>query len=191
MKRLLFIPLVALVYGNVYSQAASDVSTLLFSSVKSRLTSADKKAISGKLGFVLSGDKNQPFAQDKDSREFPFQAFVYPTDMNKDGKEEIFILFGNSYTSGSAGSSIVVFIKSATGVYEPNLGFPGTLPEMLSTTSQGYSDLLIGGPGFDFPVWRWNGKMYDHSKTVNEKTYNSLKKINIEEVSKTCQESLQ
>ena len=71
-----------------------------------------------------------------------------------------------------------------------NLGFPGTLPDALSTTNLGYPDLLIGGPGFEFPVWRWNGKVYDFFKQVKEKDLKNLKSTSIEDVSKAYAASI-
>jgi hypothetical protein len=56
------------------------------------------------------------------------------------------------------------FIKNAAGKYEANVGFPGVTADPKPEKSQGYPDLLIGGPGFCFPVWRWNGKAYDFSR---------------------------
>lgn len=177
--------------GSVIAQAGNDIASLLFKDVKTKLTVAEKKQLATDIGFVASGNKEHPFAQDKDSKEYPFTAMVLPTDLNKDGIEEIFVSFGNSYTSGNTGSSIVLFIKNATGKYETNLGFPGTVPDAFTTLSKGYPDLLIGGPGFEFPVWRWNGKAYDFLKKVNEKIYNTTKLTNIEEVSKAYQKSIQ
>lgn len=117
-------------------------------------------------------------------------AIVLPTDMNKDGKDEIFVSFGNTYTSGNTGSSIVVFIKDAKGVYMNHLGFPGMVPDALATASLGYPDLLIGGPGFEYPVWRWNGKEYVFNRQVKDAAYEKLKKQSIEDVSKAYQQTL-
>lgn len=173
-----------LLWGQLsYSQqnnALSEVASLLFKNIKTNLTTAEKNHIATKLGFVYSGNKDQPFAQDKESMDYPFNAVVYSTDLNKDGKEEIFIHFGNSYTSGQAGSSIALFIKNAAGTYTENLGFPGMAPDVLATTSKGYPDLLIGGPGFEFPIWRWNGKTYNLLRMVSDNEYNKLKKVNLE-----------
>lgn len=183
MKKLL-LPAMVLLWGQLsYGQqngALSEVASLLFKNIKTNLTVAEKNQIATKLGFVYSGNKDQPFALDKDSKDYPFGVTVYPTDLNKDGKEEIFVLFGNSFTSGATGSSIVLFIKNPAGGYSENLGFPGTAPDVLATTSKGYPDLLIGGPGFEFPVWRWNGKTYSHFRTVKDKDYDKLKKANLE-----------
>jgi hypothetical protein len=82
------------------------------------------------------------------------------------------------------GSSIIVFIADKNGTYRMNLGFPGTLPDALSTTNLGYSDLLMGGPGFEYPVWRWNGKEYNFSKKVKDADLKKIKSTNLEDISK-------
>ena len=166
------------------------VAMELFKGVKSAATINEKNYIAQKTGFVLSGNKEQPFALDKESKEYPFSSTVLPTDLNKDGKEEIFINFGNSFTSGNTGSSIVLFIKNAAGAYEMNFGFPGMAPDVLTTMNKGYPDLLVGGPGFEFPVFRWNGKIYDSYKTISDTVYEKTKKRSTEELSKEYQEKL-
>lgn len=169
------------------SNQLSPIATILFSNVKSKLTFDEKNKIASLTGYVLSGNKVQPFAQDKDSKEFPFNTLVYPTDLNKDGSEEIFLVFGNSYTSGNTGSSVVVYIKNAAGNFTSHLGFPGTTPDILSTVNMGYPDLMIGGPGFEFPILRWNGKTYYNFRTVKDKDLEKLKKSSLEDLSKIYQ----
>jgi hypothetical protein len=164
-------------------------AALLFKNVKSKLTASQKNKIFDSLGFKVSKDGKQ-FIQDVESADYPFDAFVYPTDLNKDAKEEIFIVFGNTFTSGNTGSNVVVFIADKNNVYEANLGFPGLLPDALATSNLNYPDLLIGGPGMEFPVWRWNGKMYDYFKTVKDADYEKLKKTGVEDLSKAYTNSL-
>lgn len=166
------------------------IADLLFKNVKTKLTVVEKNSIATQLAFVPSGNKNLPFALDKDSKDYPFAALVLPTDMNNDGKEEIFVLFGNSFTSGNTGSSIILYIKNAAGVYAPQLGFPGMPPDVLSTSNLGYPDLLVGGPGFEFPVFRWNGKAYNNHRLVKNKDYEKLKKTGLDVYSKTYQETI-
>jgi hypothetical protein len=168
----------------------SPIAAELFKGVKSIITVSEKNFIAQQTGFILSGNKEQPFALDKDSKEYPFTITVLPTDLNKDGKEEIFISFGNTYTSGNTGSSIALFIKNAAGVYEMNFGFPGMLPDVLTTTNKDYPDLVIGGPGFEFPVFRWNGKAYDNYKTMSDAVYAKTKMMTAEELSKQYQKTV-
>ena len=186
-RNLSFLLLFILLSTSGYTQTLNKVADLLFKNVKTKLTVAEKNHVATALGFVLSNDQVQPFAQDADSKDYPFTALVFPTDMNKDGIEEIFVQFGNSYTSGNTETSISLFIKNISGVYKNHLGFPGTLPDALSTVSQGYPDLLIGGPGFEFPVLRWNGKTYANHHMVKDDAYEKLKKKGIDVLSKEYQ----
>lgn len=176
----------------VFAQAIKPdaVAAKLFENIKSTTTVAEKNLVAKKLGFILSGNKDMPFALDKDSKDYPFTAMVMPTDLNNDKKEEIFVLYGNSYTSGNTGSSVALFVKNAAGTYEMNLGFPGTTPDVLTTSNKGYPDILVGGPGFDFPVFRWNGKTYDNYKTVKDSEYEKMKKTSADMKSKDYQKAL-
>jgi hypothetical protein len=147
----------------------SAIANLLFKDVKCKLTDTEKNQVADLTGFVLSGKAGEPFAANKESLEYPYSAQVTITDMNKDGIEEVFIQYGNTFTSGNTGANIALFIKNKQGAYKLNLGFPGIDPEQLKTGFGGYPDLLIGGPGFEFPIWRWNGKEYVFYKTQKQK----------------------
>jgi hypothetical protein len=189
MKKIIFLLLATATLINVKSQTLGNGAALLFKNVNTKLTIAEKNKIFDSLGFKISKDKKQ-FITDDASADYPFDAFVYPADLNKDGKEEVFILYGNSYTSGMAETSVAVFIADKNNVYRMNLGFPGTLPDVLATNNSGYPDLLIGGPGMEFPVWRWNGKTYVYFKEVKDADYEKLKKTSLEDVSKTYVNSI-
>jgi hypothetical protein len=94
----------------------------------------------------------------------PAGAVVSFSDWNHDGQTEVLVIAGNTCTSGMAGSSAVLFIKDSAGTYQSNLGFPAASADPQPTSNLGYPDLLIGGPGFCFPVWRWDGKEYQYLK---------------------------
>ncbi len=184
--------LLGLLFTHLFTLAQNNLTAgaqLLFKNVNCRLSSAQKNEIFNQTGFLLSANKQQ-FIQDKEGADFPFDALVLPTDLNKDGKEEIFIVFGNLYTSGNTGSSVLLFIQNSNGQYQPNLGFPGTMPDVLATSHNGYPDLLIGGPGFEYPIWRWNGKAYQLHKSINDHSLNAIKKTNLESISKAYTSSL-
>lgn len=90
----------------------------------------------------------------------PAGARVEFRDMNSDGRQEVLVIFGNDCTSGMAGSSALLLVRDAGGKLQPNLGFPAASADPMPDSNLGYPDLLIGGPGFCFPVWRWDGKEY-------------------------------
>lgn len=194
MKKYFSILLLAMIMSSGFSALAqtaklSPTAALLFKNVKSKLTISEKNAIAANLGFVLAPDR-QSFAQDKESLEYPFTAEVYPTDFNNDGTEEIFVSFGNSYTSGATGVSIVLYIKGTTGAYNANLGFPGTLPDVIIGTNKGYPDLVIGGPGFSFPIWQWKGSEYVLHKKISDQQLTAMKLKNVADYSRQYQNTL-
>lgn len=140
---------------------AADGPALLFAGAAGQVTPADQRAIFAVLDLKVAPD-GKGFLDTL--CEQPADATVELRDMNGDGKEEVLVVYGNTCTSGMAGASVILFIKNAAGKYEANLGFPGVTADPKPEKSQGYPDLLIGGPGFCFPVWRWDGKAYDFSR---------------------------
>ena len=165
-------------------------AALLFKNTKSNIAIAEKNKLFIDVRFRLSGDRKQFVAEGDDNKEFPFDAQVLPTDLNKDNQEEIFIIYGNSYTSGNAGSSVLVFIKNAAGKYIQHLGFPGAVPDALNGSSKNYPDLIIGGPGMEFPIWKWNGTTYVFFRKIKDSEYGAIKKTGIEEASKQYTSSI-
>lgn len=163
----------------------TDGTKLLFQNIKTTLTNSEKNLLFEKSGFSLSRDKTQ-FVMGGDAifMDHPFDVKVLPTDLNGDGKAEIFIIFGNSFTSGETGSNILLFIKDKAEMYQSNFGFSGTAPLIMPAKNLGYPDLLIGGPGFEFPAWRWNGKEYSFYKKITQKNLGKINTIKIEEASK-------
>lgn len=183
--------MLAMPFYSISQNNSSEGAKLLFTNVKTNLSPAEKNTIYKNLQFRLSKDKKEFVSAEDTGSEFPFAVQVYPTDLNKDGKEEIFVVFGNSYTSGHTGSSVVLYIKNTAGNYAMNLGFPGMAPDLMPTTSKGYPDLLIGGPGFEFPVWRWNGKEYAFYKKIKEQELQKITTRNVANASEAYQSTLQ
>jgi hypothetical protein len=134
-------------------------AALLFANGHDGLSSREQVTIFQSLGLVVDST-GKGFLDTMCGQ--PAGATVAFSDWNHDGKTEVLILFGNSCTSGMAGSSAVLLIRSPKGGYSTNLGFPAGAVDTLPTRNLGYPDLLIGGPGFCFPVWRWNGREYDY-----------------------------
>ena len=155
----------------------------LFGQTNSRLTAAQKQDIFSKTGFRPAADGKQFIMEGDERAEFPFEAQLYPTDLNGDGKEEVFILYGNSFTSGHTGSSIMLFVPDARGSYQLNLGFPAAMIYALPGIQGRYPDLAIGGPGSRYPVWRWNGQEYDYHGQMNENQLQATKSRSMDEIS--------
>lgn len=131
---------------------------LLFGSESHGLSVAEQRIIFETLDLVLAEDGEQFLDR---GCLTPASAGVEYLDLNHDGTPEVLVTFGNSCVSGITGSSAMLFVKQDGG-YEANLGFPAASVTPLNSGNLDYDDLLIGGRGFCFPVWRWNGRKYDH-----------------------------
>jgi len=89
---------------------------------------------------------------------------IHWMDLDGDGVDEVVVDYGNSCTSGGAGRSVAVFRRGVDLVPRTVLHLPGLLVEVRPTTGSAFPELVIGGPGFCFGVWAWNGERYDHAR---------------------------
>ncbi len=132
---------------------------LLFAADRGDLGAAERGQVFGATGLAVAPDGKSLL---DGSCGQPAGANVEFRDMNGDGKLEVLVIFGNSCTSGHTGSTALLFIRDQAGNLRAHLGFPASSVEPLPEKNQGYPDLLAGGPGFCFGVWRWNGSTYEH-----------------------------
>ena len=81
-------------------------------------------------------------------------------DLNGDGRPEVVIEGHGTFCYGSAEAGYTLLSRQADGgwkLMDANNG----IPEFLQTRGKdGWPDISVGGPGFCFPVLRWNGSEY-------------------------------
>jgi hypothetical protein len=80
-------------------------------------------------------------------------------DLNGDGQPEAVITEGGLFCYGNTGAGFMLVSKQADGRWVLLHKSPG-IPTFLETKVGGWPELEVGGPGFCFPVLRWNGKEY-------------------------------
>jgi hypothetical protein len=80
-------------------------------------------------------------------------------DLNKDGRSEVIITETSAACYGNTGQGFYLMTADATGKWRTLYSSAG-IPEFLKTSSMGWPDIEVGGPGFCFPVLRWDGKTY-------------------------------
>lgn len=186
MKTILCMCLILLVScnnANGQEEALSKGAALLFKDTPSTMSNHEKNKIYELANFDIAENGTQfYFKGDTDGAAYPFDAYIYPLDINKDGAEDIGLVFGNSYTSGGAGVTSTIFIKNKSGSYDLNFGFPGNLV-LMPSNHQGYPDTMIQGPGFEFAVWIWNGKEYVFKSNIKSTESDKLKTSTLEEAS--------
>ena len=81
-------------------------------------------------------------------------------DLNGDGRPEAVVSEGGTFCYGFTGTGFQLLSRQADGRWRRITGDIG-IPEFLKTKGAGgWPDISIGGPGFCFPVQRWNGREY-------------------------------
>ncbi len=88
-----------------------------------------------------------------------------PGDLNGDGRPEAVVSEDGSFCHGMTGTGFVLVSKQADGRWKQMTSMSG-IPEFLKTRGVGgWPDISVGGPGFCFPVLRWNGREYANHRT--------------------------
>lgn len=81
-------------------------------------------------------------------------------DINGDGRPDAIISESGLFCHGNTGTGYTILSKQGDGRWVQITSSTG-IPEFLKTKGVGgWPDISIGGPGFCFPVVRWNGREY-------------------------------
>lgn len=95
-------------------------------------------------------------------------AIMERRDFNGDGLIDALVTEGGTYCFGMTGSGYTLVSRRHDGTWrilDERIG----IPEFLATKgSDGWPDIEVEGPGFCFPVIRWNGKEYELNRTEYE-----------------------
>ena len=81
-------------------------------------------------------------------------------DLNGDGRPEAIVSESGTFCYGAQEAGYAVLSKQADGSWRKLTSGPGIAEPLKTKGAGGYPDLSIGGPGFCFPVVRWNGRDY-------------------------------
>ncbi|WP_394729069.1 hypothetical protein [Altererythrobacter sp. GH1-8] len=89
-------------------------------------------------------------------------------DFNGDGLVDALVTEGGTYCFGMAGYGYTLVSQQKDGTWrilDERIGIPSFLE---TKGTEGWPDIEVGGPGFCFPVIRWNGKEYEIDRTQYE-----------------------
>lgn len=125
-----------------------------------QLTSAQRAAILTAAGFERAGSewKGCGGTSDLITDESWIEGGAI-RDLNNDGRPEVVLGDSSSACYGMTGQGYAILTATDAGwkVVDGGAG----IPSFLATRSVGgWQDIEVGGPGFCFPVLRWNGKAY-------------------------------
>jgi hypothetical protein len=162
---------------------------LLFTKKISALSNQQKNDLFKKTSFILTKTKDA-FYMDE-AEDFPFNAQVFPVDLNNDGKEDIFLLWGNTFTSGNAGSSVSLYIQNEKGSFTESLVAEGQLPLIIKDATKSYPDLILIAPGVSFPLWGWRNNDYTFIAQISAQKLKTYKTEQVELISQRYQKTLQ
>lgn len=131
-------------------------------SAPASLIPADQAAAFKAAGFTLKGkqwrncDDPTPTYSPGDIAEV--------RDLNGDGRPEAVITEGGTYCFGHTGAGYTVVSKQANGSWKKVTGGTGIATFLQTKGKDGWPDIEVGGPGFCFPVIRWNGREYSPNR---------------------------
>jgi hypothetical protein len=81
-------------------------------------------------------------------------------DLNRDGRPEAVVTEGSAICYGNTGMHFWLLSRQVNGSWKPILDETATPDFLPARGVGGWPDISLGGPGFCFPVLRWNGKEY-------------------------------
>lgn len=120
----------------------------------------DRSAIFTAAGFSNAHGKWHTDCDQPDQGSYEPGAIETYRDLNGDGRPEAVVTEGSGFCYGNTGTGFTILTKRADGHWAKIYNSPG-IAEFLATRGAGQMpDLSVGGPGFCFPVLRWNGKAY-------------------------------
>lgn len=130
------------------------------------LSAAEEKAAFTAAGFKFNG-KQWRACGDPGSASYEPGFVQIVHDLNRDGQPEAILTEGSAACFGQAGAGYWLVSKQANGSWRLITKGIGMV-RVLETRGVGnWPDLEIGGPGFCFPVERWNGRAY----VLNRRAY--------------------
>jgi hypothetical protein len=89
-------------------------------------------------------------------------------DLNGDGRPDAVVTEGGSYCYGNTGTAFWLVSQQPNGAWKLIYSETG-IAEFLKTKGMGgWPDISVGGPGFCFPVVRWNGTAYKFNRNAYE-----------------------
>lgn len=125
----------------------------------------ERAAVFKAAGFTLRSAQWRSSCDDPGTASYTPGAIDMVRDLNGDGHPEAIVVESSIYCYGNTGSGYSLVSKQADGSWKLITSGTGVLSLLPTKGTAGWPDLEIGGPGFCFPVERWDGakyKLYRH-----------------------------
>ena len=129
---------------------------------------AEEAAIFKAAGFTRAGDKWRTECDQADSGAYePGRIDTYG-DLNGDGRPEALVTEGGSFCYGNTGAGFWLLSKQSDDQWVKLYQSQGIAEFLPTLGASGLPDISVGGPGFCFPVVRWNGKSFAFNRNEYE-----------------------
>ena len=142
------------------SNAAAATQQAAAKSAPMTLQPADEAVAFKAAGFAKRGGKWRSACDDPGTPSYEPGRIESVSDVNGDGMPEAVVTEGGTYCYGNTGQGYWLVSKNGAGNWKLITNGTGMLEFLASKGKDGWPDISIGGPGFCFPVERWNGKEY-------------------------------
>jgi hypothetical protein len=129
---------------------------------------ADEAAIFAVAGFKKAEGEWRSDCYQPDQGSYEPGKIESYSDLNGDGRPEALVTEGSGYCYGNTGTGFWVLTKGADGHWSKLYDSPGMAEFLKTRGANRMPDISVGGPGFCFPVVRWNGKAYVQSRLEYE-----------------------
>lgn len=124
-----------------------------------KLLPADEAAVFEAAGYTIKGTQWRA-CDDPGTLSYTPGSIRNMGDLDGDGHPEAVVTEGSSFCYGNTGTGYSIVSKQVDGSWKLITSGTG-IPNFLTTKGvDGWPDIEIGGPGFCFPVERWNGREY-------------------------------
>jgi hypothetical protein len=121
---------------------------------------AEQAAIFSAAGFKKTRGAWRTGCDQPNQESYDPGAIETYRDLNGDGRPEAVVTEGGSYCYGNTGTGFWLLTKQPGGRWARLYDSQGVAEFLPTRGANKMPDLSIGGPGFCFPVLRWNGKAY-------------------------------
>ncbi|MDB5699790.1 MAG: hypothetical protein JWN69_2594 [Alphaproteobacteria bacterium] len=126
---------------------------------QSKLSVGDQAAAFRSAGFKLV-DRRWQGCGDPGTASYTPGTIESVSDLNGDKLPEAVITEGSIFCFGGAETGYSLVSKQANGMWKLITSGSGVATFLATKGAAGWPDIEVGGPGFCFPVERWNGREY-------------------------------
>ncbi|HTN14443.1 MAG TPA: hypothetical protein VL094_06525 [Sphingomonadaceae bacterium] len=123
------------------------------------METADDAAAFAAAGFKLA-DGDWRGCDDPGTASYVPGQIEQIADLNGDGQPEAVITEGSTFCYGAAGMGYALVSRNGAGQWKLLSKGPGFAGFLKTRGADNWPDLQVGGPGFCFPVLRWDGAAY-------------------------------